>query len=148
MILENSKYFIVEASALPEVFHKVCEAKQYLSSGKAKTVNEASAKAGISRSAFYKYKDAVKPFYEMSAGRIITFQIMLEDQPGVLSGVLSHFAKSGANVLTINQSIPVNGQAAVTISAEIANMKVQLEKFISKALLLNGVLHFEPLAGE
>ena len=145
---EKNKYYIVEASALPEVFHKVCEAKHYLSSGKAKTVNDAAAKAGISRSAFYKYKDAVKPFYEMSSGRIITFQIMLEDQPGVLSGVLGHFAKSGANVLTINQSIPVNGQAAVTISAESANMKVQLEKFILKALQLNGVLHFEPLAGE
>ena len=146
--METNKYYIVEASALPEVFRKVCEAKQYISSGKVKTVNQAAEKAGISRSAFYKYKDAVKPFYEMSSSRIITFQIMLEDKPGVLSGVLAHFAKSGANVLTINQSIPVNGQAAVTISAEIGNIKIQLDKFISKALLLSGVLHFEPLAGE
>ena len=146
--MDNSKYYIVEASALPEVFQKVCQAKNYLSSGKAKTVNQAAAKAGISRSAFYKYKDSVKPFYEMSSGRIITFQIMLEDQPGVLSGVLNHFAKSGANVLTINQSIPVNGQAAVSISAEVANLKIQLDKLISKALMLPGVLHFEPLAGE
>ena len=145
---DTNKYYIVEGSALPELFRKVCEAKQYLMSGKVKTVNDAAAKAGISRSAFYKYKDVVKPFYEMTAGRIITFQIMLEDQPGVLSGVLAHFARSGANVLTINQSIPVNGQAAVTISAETANMKVQLEKFISKALQLAGILHFEPLAGE
>ena len=145
---EPKKYYIVEGSALPDVFLRVCEAKQYLSSGKVKTVNEAAAKAGISRSAFYKYKDVVKPFYEMTAGRILTFYIILEDEPGVLSGVLGLFARSGANVLTINQSIPINGQAAVSISAETANMKIQLEKFISKALQQRGILRFEPLAGE
>ena len=142
------QYYVVEGTALPEVFLRVCEAKGYLQSGKVKTVNEAVARAGISRSAFYKYKDAVKPFYEMATGRIITFHCMLRDEPGVLSGVLGHFARSGANILTINQAIPIGGQAAVTISAATAEMKLRLEVFLAKALQLPGVLRFEPLAGE
>ncbi len=145
---ENAKYYIVKASALPEIFSKVVETKRLMSSGKAKTVGDAVCATGISRSAFYKYKDAVRPFYEMLGGKIITFHIMLEDRPGVLSGILRAFAESGANILTVNQTIPINGQAALTISAETAGMSTPIEEFIRTAEALDGVSRIELLAGE
>ena len=145
--MDRLRYYVVEGSALPEVFLRVCDAKQYLQAGKAKTVNEAAEMAGISRSAFYKYKDAVKPYYEMATERMMTFHCMLKDEPGVLSGVLGHFARSGANILTINQSIPINGQAAVTISAETSEMEESLEQLLADISALDGVVKFEILAG-
>ncbi|MCI9482385.1 MAG: ACT domain-containing protein, partial [Oscillibacter sp.] len=111
------KYYIVAADALPEIFVKVAEAKRMMQTGEAGTVGAATRLAGISRSAFYKYKDSVQPFNDMKAEHIITFYAMLKDTAGILSGVLAVFAASGANILTINQSIPTNGCAAVTISA-------------------------------
>lgn len=96
-------YYIVDAEALPEIFRKVVDARRMLDTGEAETVNQAVQLAGISRSAFYKYKDAVRPFQDMLHGRIVTFQIMLKDEPGILSHVLNLFAGSGANILTINQ---------------------------------------------
>ena len=89
----SPKYFIVEASALPEVFLKVAEAKRLLATGQAATVNEATKLTDISRSAFYKYRDAVQPFQKMNVSRVITFQFMLHDEPGVLSSLLSIFAQ-------------------------------------------------------
>ena len=103
--------------------------------------------SGISRSAFYKYKDSVQPFNDMKAEHIITFYGMLKDAPGVLSRVLSEFAGAGANILTINQSIPTNGCAAVTISAETSDMELTLEAFLEKAASIEGVVRFEILAG-
>ena len=101
---------------------------------------------GISRSAFYKYRDAVRPFNDMKTGRIITFYTMLKNNPGVLSDVLSIFAGSGANILTINQSIPTNGCAAVTISAETSEMQESIEEMMARALALEGVVRFDILA--
>ena len=112
------KYYIVEASALPEVFLKVAEVKRLISTGEADKVSDATRRVGISRSAFYKYKDAILPFQNMMAGRIITFQMTLQDTAGLLSKLLTVFANAGANILTINQTIPVGGMASVTISAE------------------------------
>ena len=140
------KYYIVESSALPEVFLKVAEAKRLLSTGEASTVNEATRMTDISRSAFYKYRDAVRPFNDMKTGRIITFYTMLKNNPGVLSNVLSIFAGSGANILTINQSIPTNGCAAVTISAETSEMQESIEEMMARALALEGVVRFDILA--
>ena len=142
----SSKYYIVEAAALPEVFLKVVETKQLLSSGECQTVGEATRRMGISRSAFYKYRDAVRPFNDMKTGRIITFYTMLKNNPGVLSDVLSIFAGSGANILTINQSIPTNGCAAVTISAETSEMQESIEEMMARALALDGVVRFDILA--
>ena len=105
----KTKFYIVSADALPEIFIKVAEAKRMMQTGEADTVGAATRQVGISRSAFYKYKDAVQPFNNMKTGHIITFYAMLKDNPGVLSNVLSIFAGSGANILTINQSIPTNG---------------------------------------
>ena len=142
-----AKYFIVEAKAMPEIFRKVAEAKRLLETGEEKTVNGAAQAVNISRSAFYKYKDAVQPFNDMKSEHIITFYAMLKDVAGVLSGVLSVFAASGANILTINQSIPTNGCAAVTISAETSGLSETLEQLMADAAALNGVVRFEILAG-
>ncbi|HIY21728.1 MAG TPA: ACT domain-containing protein [Candidatus Flavonifractor merdigallinarum] len=140
-------YFIVDAAALPEVFLKVAEAKRMLETGEADTVNMATRKVGISRSAFYKYKEAVRPFNDMLHGRIVTFQILLKDEPGVLSAVLNIFAQSGGNILTINQGIPVNGCAAVTIGAETSSLQLSLEDLLGRALEVPGVVRCEILAG-
>ena len=144
--MEKKKYYLVSAEALPEVFIKVAEAKRMLQVGEADTVGEAARLVGISRSAFYKYKDAVQPFQNMRAGHIITFYALLKDIPGVLSNYLSIFAGSGANILTINQSIPTNGCAAVTISAETSEMQESIEEMMARALALEGVVRFDILA--
>lgn len=141
------KYYIVAADALPEIFIKVAEAKRMMQTGEVDTVGEATKRAGISRSAFYKYKDSVQPFNDMKAEHIITFYAMLKDKSGVLSRVLSIFAASGANILTINQSIPTNGCAAVTISAETSDMAESLEQLLADVSALEGVVKFEILAG-
>ena len=141
------KYYIVEAKALPEVFLKVAEAKWLLETGEVNTVNEASKATGISRSAFYKYRDAIAPFQNMMAGRILTFQFLLRDVTGLLSSILTIFAQSGANILTINQSIPTNGCAAVTISAETTNMTEGVEEMVRALSAITGVLKAEILAG-
>ena len=141
------KYYLVAADALPEIFIKVAEAKRMMQTGEADTVGAATRQVGISRSAFYKYKDAVQPFNDMKAGRIITFYAMLKDNTGVRSSVLSIFANSGANILTINQSIPTNGCAAVTISAETSDMEETLEALIAEVSSAPGVVKFEILAG-
>ena len=145
--MTKQKYYIVSADALPEVFLKVAEAKRMLQVGEAATVGEAARQVGISRSAFYKYKDAVQPFQDMKAGHIITFYALLRDNPGVLSSCLPIFAGSGANVLTINQTIPTNGCAGVTISAETSEMHEGLEEMIAQVSGADGVLKFEILAG-
>ena len=145
--MKKKKYFIVSADALPEVFVKVAEAKRMLQVGEASTVGQAAAMVGISRSAFYKYKDAVQPFQNMKAGHIITLYALLRDNPGVLSNYLSIFAASGANILTINQTIPTNGCAGVTISAETSDMNEGLDEMIAGITGAMGVLKFEILAG-
>ena len=141
------KYYIVAAEALPEIFIKVAEAKRMMQTGEADTVGAATKMAGISRSAFYKYKDSVQPFNDMKSEHIITFYAMLKDISGVLSRVLSVFATSGANILTINQSIPTNGCAAVTISAETSGMEQTLESLIAAVSGVEGVIRFEIMAG-
>jgi len=143
----GKKYYIVLADALPEVFVKVAEAKRMLQVGEVRTIGEAASAVGISRSAFYKYKDAVRPFQNMKAGQILTFYALLKDSPGVLSHYLSIFAGSGANILTINQGIPTNGCAGVTVSAETSEMAEGLDEMIARVSGTDGVLKFEILAG-
>ena len=146
-IMEKKKYYLVSAEALPEVFIKVAEAKRMLQVGEAATVGEAARMVGISRSAFYKYKDAVRPFQDMLHGRIVTFQIMLKDEPGILSHVLNLFAGSGANILTINQGLPINGCAVVTVNAETSGLQGSLQDLLARLDGADGVLRSEVLAG-
>lgn len=141
------KYFIVDAQALPEIFLKVIAAKRLLDTGEVRTVNQAANQIGISRSAFYKYKDAVRPFHDMLSGRIINFQILLKNEPGVLSAVLNAFAQCGANILTINQSIPAGGGAVVNIGAETSELKMPVEGLLERSRAVDGVVRCEILAG-
>ena len=141
------KYYIVEASALPEVFLKVAEAKRLLSTGEATTVNEATRMTDISRSAFYKYRDAVLPFQNMMTGRIITFQLLLHDEPGQLAEILNVFTEANANIITINSIVPTNGTAVVTISAETMDLTISLEEMLHRLSDSRGVVKAEVLAG-
>ena len=143
----SPKYYIVEASALPEVFLKVAEAKRLLSTGEASTVNEAPRMTDISRSAFYKYRDAVLPFQNMMTGRIITFQLLLHDEQGTLSTILNVFTQCNANIITINSIVPTNGTAVVTISAETMDLNVQLEEMLRMLRSTRGIIKAEVLAG-
>ena len=141
------KYYIVEASALPEVFLKVADAKRLLSTGEASTVNEATKMTDISRSAFYKYRDAVLPFQNMMTGRIITFQMLLHDEVGLLSKILDIFTEAKANIITINSIVPTNGTAVVTISAETMDLTMSLEAMLHRINECQGVVKAEVLAG-
>ena len=136
---EKPKYYIVEASALPEVFLKVAEAKRLLSTGEASTV--------ISRSAFYKYRDAVLPFQNMMTGRVVTFQFLIHDEPGLLATMLDIFPECNANILTINSIVPTNGTAVLTISCETSDLAVSLEDMLHKLRAFPGVIKAEVLAG-
>ena len=143
---KHPKYYLVDAMMLPEIFLRVMEAKELLMTGEMGTVAEAVSAVGISRSAFYKYKDAISPFQDMKRGHIVTFQIMLCDRMGVLSSVLAVFASTDANILTINQSIPTSGTANVTISAETARMGCSMEELLSRIQNTVGVVRVEVLA--
>ena len=144
---QQAKFYIVDSSLLPEVFLKVAQVNRNLQSGICRTIGEATQQVGLSRSAYYKYKDGIKPLFEAATHSIITFNLMVTDEAGVLSEVLSVFARAGANILTINQTIPVNGCAAVTISAETSEMAESLEQLLMDVEGLEGVVKFEILAG-
>ena len=141
------KYYIVDASALPEVFLKVAEAKRLLSTGEASTVNEATKMTDISRSAFYKYRDSIMPFQDMRSSRIITFQILLHDEPGSLNKLLTILADHRANIMTINSTVPSNGSGVVTIASETVNLEVPLEDLLEEFRQVPGVIKADVLAG-
>ena len=144
---EQPKFYLVQADMLPEIFLKVVHARELLTTGVAKTVSDAVAQVGISRSAFYKYKDSVMPFRDMTQGRIFTFNTFLLDKQGVLSNVLGIFANVGANILTINQSIPSDGVAFVTISTKLDNADITPDELIVRMRTAEGVVSAELLAG-
>lgn len=140
---DTKKFYIIDGSALPEVFLKVLDVNEHLKSGKSKSISEATEKSGISRSAYYKYKDKIRPFNQFAIDSIITFDCVLTDKSGILSNILSVFAKCGANILTINQNIPSDGQAVVIISARTENMKTSIEALIKRAIDIDGVIKFD-----
>ena len=144
---QKPKYYIIEASALPEVFLKVAEAKRLLSTGEASTVNEATRMTDISRSAFYKYRDSVLPFQNMMTGRIITLQLLIRDEVGLLSELLDVFADTNVNILTINSIVPTNGTAVVTISADTMEINTTLDEMMHMLRTFKGVVKAEVLAG-
>ncbi len=142
----NPKYYIVEASALPEIFLKVAEAKRLLATGEASNVNEAAKMMDISRSAFYKYRDAVQPFRNMNTSRIITFQFLLRDEPGALSAILAAFVAENTNLMTVNSIAPSNGCAIVTVSAETSTASASLDEMMRAFQQLPCVIKAEILA--
>ena len=143
----EARYYLVQGDVLPDVFLKVVGARELLNTGEAKTVMEAVERMGISRSAFYKYKDSVLPFRDMTRGRIFTFNLFLRDEMGVLSGILAIFAEVGANILTINQNIPSGGVALVTISARLDNASETPDQLLVRLKAGKGVVSAELLAG-
>lgn len=144
---QDTKYFIVEGSALPEIFIKVLEVERLLSLEQEYTVQSASKKVGISRSAYYKYKDMIRPFHDISNGGVVTIQLLVADNPGVLSEVLAVFAQWQVNILTINQNIPSDHRAVVTISAETSHTTLVMEEFLSTLNDVTGVIKGQLLAG-
>ncbi len=116
---ESGKYYVVTEKAVPDVLLRVVEAKRLLETEKAMTVQEAAERVGISRSSFYKYKDDILPFYDNTKGKTVTFVIIMDDERGLLSDLLHIVAEYKANILTIHQSIPVNGLATMTLSVEV-----------------------------
>ena len=142
------KLLLVDASVLPDVFEKVLYAKRLLASGEADSASEAARMAGLSRSAFYKYKNMVFPYDADSGGHILTVHFVLSDRPGVLSSVLAAFAQAGANVLTVNQNIPADGAASVSISARTDRLQMPPEQFLQQLKLVSGVRRISRIGGE
>ena len=134
------KYYLVAADALPEIFIRVAEAKCMMQTGEADTVGAATKMAGISRSAFYKYKDRVMEYNSNASGNIVTFYLTMEDIPGVLSSVINHLAEYGANILTINQNIPSDGIAAVTVSIRMTDVTLEEQPLMQRLRDLHGVV--------
>lgn len=145
---ERNDYYVVKKKAVPEVLLKVVEAKHLLDSEKVMTVQEATERAGISRSSFYKYKDDIFPFHDHSRGRTFTVMIQLDDEPGLLSGLLNCVAQYQANILTIHQAIPVNGVASVTLSIEILNTTGDVSELIDALEKTQGVHYLKVLSRE
>ena len=142
----NSTYFLVDSVILPDVFSKVIEVKKILSTGRIKTVNDAVKEVGLSRSAFYKYKDFVFPFYETSRGRVITLFFVVEDFAGILSSIINKIAKAKANIITINQNVPINGLADVTVSIATTGMTMDIGELMEHIGEIEGVRRQEILA--
>ena len=145
---EKDQFYIVKEKAVPEVLLKVVEAKKLLETGRALTVQEAADLTGISRSSFYKYKDDISLFHENTKGKKITFVTQMDDQPGLLSDVLKVIAEYQANILTIHQTIPVNGVASLTLSIDILPTTGNAMSMFSDIENLTGVHYLKILASE
>ncbi len=145
---EATKYFVVKQKAIPEVLLKVVEAKQLLESEKVLTIQEAVDAVGISRSSFYKYKDDIFPFHDNSQGTTITLTFQMDDEPGILSDVLKIIAEYRANILTIHQSIPINGIASLTLSIQVLQTTGDISRMIEQLEGQTSVHHVKILAKE
>ena len=145
---EDNKYYVVKKRAVPEVLLKVVEAKRLIDSERAATVQEATDKVGISRSSFYKYKDDIFPFHDNAKGKTITFILQMDDEPGLLSDVLKIIAEFHGNILTIHQTIPLNGVASLTISVDIAEDRGDASEMINEIESRQGVHYFKILGQE
>lgn len=145
---EKYQYYVLNRKAVPEVLLKVVEAKRLIESKRVVSVQEATDMVGISRSSFYKYKDDIFPFHDDARGRTITLVIQMDDESGLLSDVLKVIAKYQANILTIHQSIPINGIASLTISIEIPDSTEDITDMISEIEEDNGIHYVKILAKE
>lgn len=146
--MDKTKYFLVKKKALPEVLLKVVEVKRMLSADESLSVQEATEQVGISRSSFYKYKDDILPFHENEKGQTITLLAQAEDRPGILADVLQMIAKYGANILTIHQSIPINGIATLSLSVEVLSVTGNLSDMIEEIEGHEGVQYLKILGRE
>lgn len=145
---ENCKYYVLKKKAVPEVLLKVVEAKRLLESERAISIQEATEQVGLSRSSFYKYKDDIFPFHDNARGKTITFVLQMDDEPGLLSGVLKQIAEYKANILTIHQTIPVNGVATLTISIDVRPETRNVSEMIEEIEANKGIHYLKILARE
>lgn len=145
---KNSTYLLIDTKVAPEVFLKVLEAKRALMRDNRLSVNEAVKQAGISRSAYYKYKDCVFPFYEMSSDRVMTILFIVDDQTGILSEIISCISRAKANILTIVQNLPINGLANITITIETKNSVIDIQDMLTAVQQIPGVHRMEVLSRE
>ena len=145
---EATKYFVVKQKAIPEVLLKVVEAKRLLESEKVLTIQEAVDAVGISRSSFYKYKDDIFPFHDNSQGTAVAVTFQMDDEPGILSDVLKIIAEYRANILTIHQSIPINGIASLTLSIQVLQTTGDISRMIEQLEGQTSVHHVKILAKE
>lgn len=145
---EKTNYYVVKEKAVPDVLLRVVEAKRLLESGRAASVQEATERVDISRSSFYKYKEDIFPFHDNAKGRTITMVIQLDDEPGLLSAILKTIADSHANILTIHQSIPVNGIASLTLSVDILPNSEDANRMMERIEQQDGVHYLKILARE
>lgn len=143
---EKEQYFVLREKAVPDVLLRVVEAKRLLDSGRIASVQEATEQVGISRSSFYKYKDDIFPFRETTKGRTITMVIQLDDEPGLLSVVLKTVADFKANILTIHQSIPINGIASLTLSVDVLPQTGDITEMAERIEELEGI-HYVKILG-
>ena len=130
--MDNTNYYVLKKKAVPEVLLKVVKVKKILATRKGITIGEAVEEVGISRSSFYKYKDDIFPFHENEKGQTITMVLQTDDTPGLLSEILREVASYDANILTIHQSIPLNGVASVTLSIEVLSSTGNLSDMIEQ----------------
>ena len=145
---EKKKYYVVRERAVPEVLLKVVQAQKLLESRKGMTVQEATEQTGISRSSYYKYKDDIFPFHEEAKGKTITFIIQMDDEPGLLSVVLQTIAHFHGNILTIHQSIPINGVATLTLSVDILPGEGDAEAMVEEIEQSEGIHYLKILGRE
>ncbi len=144
----KDQFFIVNGSVLPEIFGKVIEVKTLLATKKVKDITEGVRKVGISRSVYYKYKDNVFLLSEMSKGRKVSLTILVDHQAGALSNVLDIMAKHKANILTINQGVPINDAAYVTMTIDISDMTIDMKAFNAILMETEFILRVEVIAME
>lgn len=147
-LLDKTKYYIVKEKALPEVLLHVVEAKRLLDMEKVLTVQEAVDRVKISRSSFYKYQEDIFPFHDNSQGRTITLTFQMEDEPGLLSDVLKTISEYGVNILTIHQSIPINGVASLSLSVQVLEKTRNISDMINDMEAQKGVHHVKIIAKE
>ena len=145
---DKTTYFVLKEKAVPEVLLKVMEAKRLIDSGKVDSVQDATELVGISRSSFYKYKDDIFPFHDNERGKTVTLVIQLNDEPGLLSNVLQAIAKFKMNILTIHQSIPVNGIASLTLSIDVFNTLDKTDELVATIEKVDGIHYVKILARE
>lgn len=141
-------YFVVKKGALPEVLLKVVEANRLIDTQNAASVQEAVDMVGISRSSYYKYKDDIFPFHDSAQGTTLTLSCQMNDEPGLLSDVLKVVAEFKANILTIHQSIPINGIASLSLSIQILATTGDVSEMIQEMEKKNGVHNVKVLARE
>lgn len=137
--MEKVNFYLINSNIMPDIYKKVIKAKSLLASGEAKNVAQASKMAGVSRSAYYKYKDAIFEYHGDDSNDTATINAKLKDNAGVLSSLMNELYKAGANVLSVNQSVPIHSVADVSVTVRIAEMTISKDELLKSIKEIDGV---------